>query len=847
LPNNSTPFVGPRPFKREDASLFFGRADEADELLSLVVAEREVLLYAQSGAGKTSLINAGLGPLLENEGFEVLPVARVRYQSSQEIETEQIANVYVFNVVTGWSALTHNVSQLNSMNLADFLDELPPQLDKEGLPQPRLLIFDQFEELFTFYPERASDRRGFFEQVRDALGRNRLLRVIFAMREEYIAELTPYASILPEKLRTRFRLERLREPAALQAVTEPMTRSRFSFAPGVAEKLIGDLLQVNLGDKAHPVRGEYVEPVQLQVVCDALCRRLPSNTSVITLDHLQSFGNVNEALANFYKGCLKETTRTTHVWGGRLRRWFGEKLITPEGVRDTIRQGQGETGGLPNRAVQKLEELHLIRGEERPGRGRWYELTHDRFISPIQEVNRNARRRIRRLESLAATAALVVLIGACVWLYQSNLRYQQVSQLITRGVQSARDGKDDDAVKQFEQALQIDPLNRQAHIGAAASYALTAQYDEATSHYQQALKIKPDVSAHVALSTLYLWWAGQSNNPDTAAGFFDKAEDEMDKASKIDPTSSEPDAECGNIQVRREQKRGGREYFDGERYYHEAIRKNPNSRDAYLGLAYVHLYRGEADDAIRNAQKGVDLGSELAASHTVLGEAYFWKGNYDRAAAEYNRAIGLNSIKTAAEAKGAFELNEAKYNSHNRLGDVYYTQKNYDLAKIEFDEALKLAKSWNYTGWMAEANSRLGFVALKERKLDVAADRFKEALGSIGYDANLRFGIGLLFAALNETENAKAQWNKALQLRKGSDPLERMEVVINKLALGAPGTVEEMSSIIKERPPTGMMQVVLDDADSLVTFGIQLPASEEVRKMLAEAVEDGLKQPAQQE
>ena len=446
MPNNSTPFVGPRPFSREDAPLFFGRTDEADELLSLVIAEREVLLYAQSGAGKTSLLNAGLRPLVEMAGFDVLPIARVRYESSEEIEVEQIANVYVFNVLTGWSALAKNAGQLNAMSLADFLNQLPRKLDKEGLPKPQLLIFDQFEELFTFYSERVSNRQAFFEQVRDALGEDRLLRVVFAMREEYIAEMTPYASILPEKLRTRFRLERLREPAALQAVTEPLTHSRFSFAAGVPEKLVGDLMQVNLGGKTHSVRGEYVEPVQLQVVCDTLCRRLPSNTSLITLDHLQKFGDVNEALANFYKQCLKETTRTTHVWGVRLRNWFEKTLITPEGVRDAVRQGQTETGGLANRAVRKLEELHLIRGEERPGRGRWYELTHDRFISPIQEVNRNARRRIRRLESIAATAALIILVAACVSLYQSNLRYQHVSQLITRGVQSARDGKDDDAV-----------------------------------------------------------------------------------------------------------------------------------------------------------------------------------------------------------------------------------------------------------------------------------------------------------------------------------------------------------------------------------------------------------------
>jgi len=90
MPIDSTPFVGPRPFKPEDAPLFFGRTDEADELLSLVVAEREVLLYSQSGAGKTSLLNAGLRPLLEKEGFEVLPVARVRYESSERSEERRV-------------------------------------------------------------------------------------------------------------------------------------------------------------------------------------------------------------------------------------------------------------------------------------------------------------------------------------------------------------------------------------------------------------------------------------------------------------------------------------------------------------------------------------------------------------------------------------------------------------------------------------------------------------------------------------------------------------------------------------------------------------------------------------
>jgi hypothetical protein len=69
----SSPYVGPRPFEREHAPLFFGRDREANELVSLIISHTEVLLYAQSGAGKSSLVNARLIPLLEAEDFDVLP------------------------------------------------------------------------------------------------------------------------------------------------------------------------------------------------------------------------------------------------------------------------------------------------------------------------------------------------------------------------------------------------------------------------------------------------------------------------------------------------------------------------------------------------------------------------------------------------------------------------------------------------------------------------------------------------------------------------------------------------------------------------------------------------------
>ena len=65
--NISNPYIGPRPFQREEKRLFFGREKIADELLSRITDNKIVIFYAQSGAGKTSLINAYLMDLLEHK------------------------------------------------------------------------------------------------------------------------------------------------------------------------------------------------------------------------------------------------------------------------------------------------------------------------------------------------------------------------------------------------------------------------------------------------------------------------------------------------------------------------------------------------------------------------------------------------------------------------------------------------------------------------------------------------------------------------------------------------------------------------------------------------------------
>ena len=184
------PYVGPRPFEERHQDRFFGRDWEAEELVSLVVAHPAVLLYAQSGAGKTSLINAKLIPRLrDEEGLQVMPVARVRGEIPREVQPELIENLFVFNTLLGWLESGADPARLVGLSLSAFLKRwLRPQ-DEEGQPVLRLVIFDQFEELFTLYPERWMEREGFFAQVADALSEDPFLRVLFVLREEYLAQL----------------------------------------------------------------------------------------------------------------------------------------------------------------------------------------------------------------------------------------------------------------------------------------------------------------------------------------------------------------------------------------------------------------------------------------------------------------------------------------------------------------------------------------------------------------------------------------------------------------------------------------------------------------------------------
>jgi len=223
----TSPYVGPQPFERGQHAVFFGRVGELQQLRTMVLGNPVVLLYAASGAGKTSLLNAGLIPMLEKQDdFQVLPTARVT-----AAERPMSTNPYVSGVLASWMLDEDTPPPGADSTIAEFLAGRPHPDAPDGWSAPRLAVIDQLEEVFTLLPQHWEQRNEFFAQLGAAIAADPLLRVILVIREDYTYEIEPQRVRLPGRLKARFRLELLREPAALEAIVRPLKGTGHEFAP----------------------------------------------------------------------------------------------------------------------------------------------------------------------------------------------------------------------------------------------------------------------------------------------------------------------------------------------------------------------------------------------------------------------------------------------------------------------------------------------------------------------------------------------------------------------------------------------------------------------------------------
>ncbi|NEA99890.1 AAA family ATPase [Streptomyces sp. SID13726] len=199
------PYRGLMPFSEADAPLFFGRDGLMNKVLDTLERFGTCTVVGEAGSGKTSLVNAGVLPLLRRNGLpgsDVWPVVRVdRYDSAQELQE-------ALRSVTGLSGSTHKV----------------------------VVVLDQFERLLA---RDAADREGQLALLRGLVGKETILPLTL-LRADFLAEAHEHAAFLVQPERS-VNVWPMSTGELRQAVEMPARAVGLQLEPGLVDLLLKDV------------------------------------------------------------------------------------------------------------------------------------------------------------------------------------------------------------------------------------------------------------------------------------------------------------------------------------------------------------------------------------------------------------------------------------------------------------------------------------------------------------------------------------------------------------------------------------------------------------------------------
>ncbi len=456
------PYKGLQVYSEDDAAIFFGRGQECMQLTNRVLANRLTILYGESGVGKSSLLRAGLGQRMAIErGLLAVAVSEPGRPIVENLRLSLLA-----------AANRAGFRPQSSTDLTGLVREV--QRERDG---PVVLAIDQAEQFFLIYTNE--ERLAALAQLEGFLADRSLnLRFVISIREDALAYLQPLEAILPNVLNVRYRLERLSQEAAREAIENPAALYGVGWEPALVQRLLLDLSDPDAGG---------IGPAQLQINCERLYReaisRNPNPPQQISLTLFESLGNTASLLGDY----LTDTIQSLEPAQQSAARTLLSALVSSSGVK--LRLNLPELALFVDMAQDKtlailnvLAERSLVRRISRPGRiteagqttaraSEEFELSHDSLIPRIVSwlgdefwAGQKARETLR--------------MSTPEWTKRSRLLPADDLRLAT----------------QRKSQLRVTPVE------AALLYASAVTYDVAVADWQDALA--PDDQREILLALL---------------------------------------------------------------------------------------------------------------------------------------------------------------------------------------------------------------------------------------------------------------------------------------------------------------------------------------------------------
>ena len=398
-----SPYPGLRPYREDEKDNFYGRDKDSQILSDKLIANRLTLLFAASGVGKSSLLNAAVIPELKSPTGKNLPV--IVHNDWVKAPLQSLSDSIR-------KSLQQTVQQdvKSSQTLAELI-----QFYTLFSRHPLILILDQFEEFFRY--QRHSDGfQAFIKQLTEVILNTQLpVSICLSMREDFALELNAFKPELPKVLfKNYYRLEELSPASTQQAILQPLKKAGYNFEEGLLDELIQDLLDQKTDRNPKQLSQEEQQkstaPPYLQIVCLQLWQRDKNDKDKLIRKATYykagraeglSKNYINSELANFSHA---EKQLASRAFDHLISHCGTKMAYTVAVLADTLRCNKNEL----QKVLNKLEQQRILRSQKRDDET-WYELYHDMFSQGLSEWNTHWKNKMRIQKTLIGVFSIAFM------------------------------------------------------------------------------------------------------------------------------------------------------------------------------------------------------------------------------------------------------------------------------------------------------------------------------------------------------------------------------------------------------------------------------------------------------
>lgn len=425
---NDNPWLGLESY--QENQIIYGRNKEIEELSQCVLNNNETVLYGKSGIGKSSIINAGIIPVLRTHGYT--PVVVRLDHSNKHSYIKQLSDLIEKATSISECTISKNAEEqlLWEYFHTHYFNKTTDEKSK------LVVIFDQFEEIFTLQNNAAIKGR-FFKELGDVLNNvmpkelvkeqttvtkegqtsvpkqesvsgfadmadlfsslaanvnnsaskyieDNDIHFVFSLREDFLSELEYYTSKIPSLKQHRYALRPLNEEQSAEVILKPRPEL---VDEGVARLIIETV--TNRTDFAIGDEPEIdVDAAVLSLFLSQIYDKREAEDAPISIDLVKTFGK--DIIKDFYEESIEGLSSAQIDF-------LEEELLTGESRRDNLSKADFKAGGFSDSELKHLiDDKKLLRQFHYEGDLR-VEFIHD-ILCPVVKERKEQREMLRQQE-----------------------------------------------------------------------------------------------------------------------------------------------------------------------------------------------------------------------------------------------------------------------------------------------------------------------------------------------------------------------------------------------------------------------------------------------------------------